>query len=155
MAAPSRFLLDTNILVHWTRAKELGQWIEDKYALQSSPLAPLICEVTRGEMLSLALQLGWEEKRLKEMKRILDYCIEIPISLEGVHGAYAQIDFFSQKSSGFTPRNMTKNDLWIAAVAHVTKTPLLSCDKDFVHLHPQWLTLEYVDPDVVRKPKAP
>ena len=29
---------------------------------------------------------------------------------------------------------MTQNDLWIAATAHVSRTTLLSTDKDFDHL---------------------
>ena len=40
---------------------------------------------------------------------------------------------------------MTQNDLWIAATAHVSKTKLLSTDKDFNHLNGIWLESVYVD----------
>lgn len=52
---------------------------------------------------------------------------------------YAEIDAFSQgklpdKPLGLTARNMGKNDLWIAATAHVLGAKLLSTDVDFDHL---------------------
>ena len=34
MANPIRFLLDTNILLHYARGKEMGAWIEARYQLQ-------------------------------------------------------------------------------------------------------------------------
>ena len=152
-SAASRFLLDTTILVHYARGKDLAVWIENHYHLQklSASTPPLICEVTVGELYSLALQGSWPEKKLKELKRLIGMCVVVPLSLEGIHQAYAKIDHFSQKSPDFTPRNMGKNDLWIAATAHVTKATLLTCDHDFDHLSPDWLRLEYVDPRSAKK----
>jgi predicted nucleic acid-binding protein len=42
---------------------------------------------------------------------------------------------------------MGKNDLWIAAVAHVTQAGLMTTDNDFDHLHPLHLTLIRIDPN--------
>lgn len=146
-AAP-RFLLDTNILVHYTRGKELAVWIENHYNLFALPDYPLICEVTVGELYSLALQKNWDEKKLKELQRLIKMCVVVPLNLEGIHQTYAQIDYYSQKPGpGLSARNMGKNDLWIAATAHVTQATLLACDRDFEHLHPQWIHWEYIDPD--------
>jgi tRNA(fMet)-specific endonuclease VapC len=50
--------------------------------------------------------------------------------------AYAVIDA-SSKSMGVT---MGKNDLWIAAAAHVTGFELITTDSDFDHLHPDFLS---------------
>ena len=155
-SANSRFLLDTTVLVHYTRGKELAAWIENRYQLQklSASTPPLICEVTVGELYSLALQNKWNEKQWKELKRLIGMCVVVPVSLNGVHQAYAEIDCFSQKSAPiFTPRNMGKNDVWIAATAHVTKATLLTCDHDFDHLNPQWLRVEYIDPQSAKKQK--
>ena len=41
-------------------------------------------------------------------------------------------------------RSMGKNDLWIAATASVLNVPLLTTDKDFLHLDGHFLDLSYV-----------
>lgn len=40
---------------------------------------------------------------------------------------------------------MGKNDLWIAAAAHVTGATLLTTDADFDHLRDRFVTLERID----------
>jgi predicted nucleic acid-binding protein len=45
------------------------------------------------------------------------------------------------KPLGATARNMGKNDLWIAATAHVLGASLLTTDKDFAHLHSVFVDL--------------
>jgi len=60
---------------------------------------------------------------------------------------YVQIDTFSQNKLlgqplGLTPRNMGKNDLWIAATASVLGAKLLTTDGDFNHLQGVFLDLE-------------
>ncbi len=42
-------------------------------------------------------------------------------------------------------RNMSKNDLWIAAAALDSKAILLTTDNDFEHLHNQFITVEIID----------
>ena len=156
MALLNRYLLDTNILVHYSRQSTLAGWIEARYQLQTSPVSPFLSEVSVAEVLSLTLQRGWGKEKQRELQRIIDFCTIVPISFQGVHQAYAQIDYFSQKSPDlFSAKNMGKNDLWIAATAHVANVPLITTDKDFNHLHPDWITLEYVDPDSVKKGIAP
>ena len=41
---------------------------------------------------------------------------------------------------------MGKNDVWIAATAHVTGARLLTTDRDFDHLDPTFLGRDWVDP---------
>ena len=48
-----------------------------------------------------------------------------------------------------------KNDLWIAATAHVTGATLLTTDKDFDHLAGQFLKREWVDPLAEKKQSNP
>ncbi len=43
---------------------------------------------------------------------------------------------------------MSKNDLWIAATAHVSQAVLLSTDNDFAHLDKIWFDFKKVDMDV-------
>ena len=63
--------------------------------------------------------------------------------------AYADIDAYSQGkltrlSSPFTSKNMGKNDLWIAAAAHVTGATLVTTDADFDHLDGVFIKLEKI-----------
>jgi tRNA(fMet)-specific endonuclease VapC len=63
---------------------------------------------------------------------------------------YAEIEAFSQDKLpqlplGLTARNMTKNDLWIAATASVLDMTLLTTDQDFRHLDGTFLTLKEID----------
>lgn len=142
-----RYLLDTNILVHYARGNALARHLEEQFQFQTTTTSPLICEVSVGEVYAFALHMGWAEKKVKQLKRLLDLCVVVPLNFEGVYRAYADIDYFSQKPGpGHSSRNMGKNDLWIAAAAHVTGTTLLSTDRDFEHLSPRWIELIYVDP---------
>ncbi len=47
--------------------------------------------------------------------------------------------------STFSPRNMGKNDLWIASAATVLKATLLTTDKDFDHLDKAFLDLQRLE----------
>ncbi len=42
-------------------------------------------------------------------------------------------------------RNMGKNDLWIAAAAHIIQATLLTTDKDFLHLDKHFFDIELLD----------
>ena len=50
-----------------------------------------------------------------------------------------------------TGRRVRINDLWIAATAKVTGAILLTTDRDFDHLAPQFLSLIWIDPHLERK----
>ena len=57
--APGCYLLDTNILVAYVRGGRVGQHVEKKFQLRTSPYKPLISIVSVGEVLSLANQFAW------------------------------------------------------------------------------------------------
>jgi predicted nucleic acid-binding protein len=86
--------------------------------------------------------LGWGQQKTTQAHFLLSYFQRLSIDTDDVLQAYALIDTFSERS-GCT---MGKNDLWIAAVAHVAGASLLTTDKDFDHLDPLFLTREWVDP---------
>ena len=124
------YLLDTNILVHLVRRDALGQEILANYALLTIEPKPLISVVTDGELRSLTYQFGWGEQRVDQALFLLDYFGRVPIdTLEQLH-TYAVIDAQSRRGG----IKMGKNDVWIAAAAHVTGATLLTTDKDFEHL---------------------
>lgn len=62
---------------------------------------------------------------------------------------YGQIDAYSQGKLENQPlkkssRNMGKNDLWIAAIASLTNSTLITTDRDFSHLDKSFLDLALI-----------
>lgn len=67
---------------------------------------------------------------------------------------YVNIDAFSQRKhqnfteySFSTPRNMGKNDLWIASTASLLNLALITTDGDFDHLESHYITLNKILPE--------
>jgi predicted nucleic acid-binding protein len=136
------YLLDTNILVHPVRRDAVGERIRRLYSPLLTEPRPLISVVTEGELRSLGFQLGWGKEKTEQSHYLLTYFQRTTIETEEVLQAYALIDTFSERLG----RSMGKNDLWIAATAHVTGATLLTTDRDFDHLEGQFLKREWVDP---------
>lgn len=128
MVPPARgYLLDTNIVLHWTRTgSPVAAEIERQFQLTSSPFRPLICEVTLGEMLAFAKGRGWGPARLARWSDVERRLTVIPIGDRRVHEAYA--DLHSQAKDSGLPIQHDHNDLWIAATARTAGARLLSTD---------------------------
>src|SRR5437764_12535108 len=127
MTPPPLFLLDTNILVHFVRGDAVWTRIRDQYQLLATDPKPLISVLTSGELRSTALQNGWGKRRLDQMEFALGYFDEVFIDSRPLVEAYAVIDAHFQRRG----QPFGKNDLWIAATAHVTGARLLTTDHDF------------------------
>jgi tRNA(fMet)-specific endonuclease VapC len=147
MSVPPVYLLDTNIVIHYSRGKTVGKRIEADYALLASPYRPLICVVTRGETLAFARKRGWGDGRIEALNHILAQFVTVDINDPQIIEAYADIDASSQSVG----RKMGKNDLWIAAVAHLTQAALMTTDDDFNHLGGTFLKLIRIDPNTGNK----
>ena len=97
--------------------------------------------VTRAELGVMVHLNKWGPTRADLMARLLSQCLEIPIASNDLVQAFADLDAFSRnKPVPGRPRLgrslvMGKNDLWIAATAHVLGAALLTNDGDFDHLH--------------------
>lgn len=129
-------LLDSNIFVHLVRDDVVGKRLKTDRQLLMRDVIPAYCIVTEGEIRSLAYQFNWGSEKVDRMRYLLEYFRRIPIETPEVIEAYAVLDADS-KSRGI---NMGKNDLWIAAVAHVTGFDLVTTDQDFDHLHDEYIT---------------
>lgn len=107
-----------------------------------------VCVVSLGEIRSMALANQWGSKRLEWIEAFLQQFIVVDLLSEEVLNAYAEIETYSQcrlpsiVPQPRSPRNMGKNDLWIAATAHVLQAKLLTTDGDFDHLKGVYLDLE-------------
>lgn len=144
----NRYILDTNILLAYLRGHALYRQIEKEYQLASPDAMTLISAVTKAELFSIAVKNNWGDAKINQLNAQLNKLIIIDINETDrtLMEAYASIDAFSQgrldgKALGTSPRNMGKNDLWIAATAHVTNSTLITTDGDFDHLNGHFLHL--------------
>lgn len=142
MSTSLGYMLDTNVLVHLLRGKDLGQAIDRRYGLTSTLSRSVISVVTVGEMLSLASKFCWGKPKRAALQEMLEDIVWIDINRIDILEAYGKIDSYSQSHG----KKMGKNDVWIAATASVSKTTLLTTDKDFDHLVPTYLQLNRIDP---------
>jgi tRNA(fMet)-specific endonuclease VapC len=146
MPTASGYLLDTNILLHLLRGKDLGQNLEQRFGLHSLEDRQLhhFGGYRRGD--GVVRKFAWGQGKIAELKRLLDAVPWVDINEADLLAAYGDIDHFSE-SSGTA---MGKNDVWIAATAHVTGMALLTTDGDFNHLHGKFLNLVWINPDTTK-----
>ena len=112
------YLLDTNIVIHYVRASTTFDKVNTKLSLFSTSSKLYFSEVSRGEILSFAKRNRWRQRKLERLEDFLSTLKITPISSEGIHEAYADIDAYSQSKhptlslpQSMTARNMGKNDL--------------------------------------------
>ena len=142
MAEGVRYLLDTNILVHFVRADAVWDRIRERYGLLAADPRPILSVVTAGELRSLAIQNRWGERKLDQMAFALVHFDQIPILQGELIAAYAVIDS-TMAGRGIL---MGKNDLWIAATTVITGARLLTTDTDFDPLSPSISTRDWINP---------
>ena len=145
MAPPTLYLLDTNVLVHVVRGSRLWSWIRGRYDLLATDPRPLISVVTAGELHSLALLSGWGHAKLDQMEFCLGYFKTVTIHDPAIIDRYAVIDAHFQSRGHI----LGKNDLWIAATAAATGSRILTTDRDFDPLNPDFISRDWINPDTV------
>ncbi|MCU0443340.1 MAG: type II toxin-antitoxin system VapC family toxin [Microscillaceae bacterium] len=131
------YLLDTNILLK--RLRQKTPILENE----------AISIVSHAEIWSLAIQFGWGQNKLNDLHKILSRITIINLDATIV-GAYVDIDTFSQGKHpslhlNGSARNMGKNDIWIAATAHIEGLTLWTDDADFDHLSPNFIQIKLYD----------
>jgi tRNA(fMet)-specific endonuclease VapC len=144
-----RYILDTNIILHYIRASSLYKRIEKDHQLTNPNSTILISIVSKAELLSIGKQRNWENpEKLKKLNEGIDNSfIVIDITNDkALLQAYSEIDAYSQGKLTGRPlnssaRNMGKNDLWIAATASVTNSTLITTDQDYDHLNGSFLNV--------------
>ena len=149
------YVLDTNILIYYLKKHEIANFIESQYSPLTSPNIAIISIVSIGELKSLAIQINWGDKKIKTLLNLLNQFIIVDVSSNELVNKYAEIDAFSQgklksKPLEMSARNMQKNDLWIAATASITNSTLISSDKDFSHLHNQFLNFININVEEIK-----
>lgn len=127
MASPAKpFLLDTNLLLHWIRGKQIAENIDAQFQLRAAAFRPLICEVTLGEIEAFARGAKWGEERRKKLSELRTRLVAVDISDSRVIQSYAEFSTLA-KAHGWAIFH-DKNDLWIAAATQVSGATLLTTD---------------------------
>lgn len=140
------YLLDTNVVLIYLRESELKEKLDERLNLFSPENTLIISVVSIGEAKSIAIQRKWGEKRVAQLEGLLKKMLIADINARRIIERYAEIDAYSQgklatKQVDFTSRNMGKNDLWIASTASILNAKLITTDKDFRHLNPEYVDL--------------
>ena len=65
------YLLDTGILLGYVRGAGYADYVERKFGLSQAGNIPLVSIVSKGEIYSLAIQLGWGEQKRQELDNLL------------------------------------------------------------------------------------
>ena len=149
-------LLDTNILV--SLSKDYHLHLLDSIINRDNRLM-YVSVVSIGEIRSIALQNNWGSRKWSIVYDVMKQTIALEVS-ETLALTYAEIDAFSQRKHsayseyGFpTPRNMSKDDLWIAATAAFLGLKLITTDADFDHLHNRFFDVERLSPTIFKAKK--
>ncbi|QDK80426.1 type II toxin-antitoxin system VapC family toxin [Spirosoma sp. KCTC 42546] len=148
------YFFDTNIVLAYVRQTKIVDAIADILNLTDNNHVQ-ISVVTAGELWSIAQQNNWDRSKRAILQDLLNSYIRINIADNELIQRYADIDAFSQnkladRSLGTSARNMGKNDLWIAASASLAGATLITTDKDFDHLHGQYLEVVWLDPSTYK-----
>ncbi len=139
------YLWDTNILVYYIRNSTKYQEWNNLYHFFDDGSNVFLSVINIGEIESLAYQLNWGAMKRQKLQDIINQIHLLGIYEEIIH-AYAEIDAFSQdkllgRRLGMTARSMGKNDVWLAATAHVGQFKFVTTDNDFNHLDSTYIDL--------------
>jgi predicted nucleic acid-binding protein len=149
------YLLDTNILLIYSRNSDVAKRLQASYKLFGKENNLSVSIVTIGELDALIKKFNIGKKRQKVINDMLSDIAVLKLTNKKIIQKYGDIDSFSQgklnnEKSKFSARNMGKNDIWIAATASVYDLTLVTTDKDFNHLDGEYINLEYVDMEQFR-----
>lgn len=139
------YFFDTNVLLALIRGKQLGEYLNQTFALSEVLNRPLISVVSHGELWAMAKRNGWAEKKSQALQNMLNDLVTLDLNDPSIIEGYVAVDQ-QCLSHPKGARNISDNDKWIAASAAAASAVLLTTDQDFIHLHPDVCRVHYVDP---------
>ena len=119
-----RFLLDTNMLLGFTRRAAWAQWAYETYDLGNESTMVFTSVICRGELLALAEKNGWGSKKRESLVEVLNRFPTVDLNKDPILNHYAELDTWTHGRSvvdslrPVPPKpavSMKQNDLWIAA----------------------------------------
>lgn len=143
----NKYVLDTSIVLHYIRKSKTYQQIEKDINLSDSDASILISAVTVGEIEGFVQRREYGNDKINRMKDLLDKIIIVDISGKdtGMMKAYSNLWNYSKNTHPTEKLGQSisigQNDIWIASLALITDSTLISTDSDFDHLSPKWIKL--------------
>lgn len=128
------------------RGNALGSQIDAAYGLRASLQRHVVSIASQAEVCVLADRNEWGAAKRDALRMMFEQLVIIAIDGQTLIDAYVQIAA-ADKNWPEGPRNLGKNDLWIAATALHTGLPLLTTDKDFQFLDNNSLKVLWINPD--------
>ncbi|MFK7947397.1 MAG: PIN domain-containing protein [Saprospiraceae bacterium] len=133
------YVFDINIILSYLSDDNVRRKVDSLYNPLDKKHTVILSIVTVREIKSMAQRNSWGYRRINAVERLIKKFLIIDVSSEPMLNIYADIETFSQgkhetKKLNTSARNMGKNDLWIAATTFITKSKLITMDKDFTHL---------------------
>ncbi len=143
--AAQHYLLDTNIVFHWSASTSLGDYVRHAYRLDDPIVRPLVSIVTIAECYALATYMSWGRNRIDLLQQVLDSLVPVDINRPEVFESY--IDLYQiARQGGHDKDEKNQNDLWIASCAVANRATLLTTDKDFDVFPDTALARNWIDP---------
>lgn len=147
-------MFDTNIIISIIRSKRTYELMNFLNPSKKTVHIPVVIE---AELKSIALQNKWGQGKIDKLDFFIDLFTFTEVTKSSIN-TYVQIDSFSQRRnpnlkdySFDTPKNMGKNDLWIATTATLLGLELVTTDADFAHLHNVFLEVRQIDPNNLKQ----
>lgn len=143
----NRFVIDTNILLHYLRGKERYRNYEQQLQLFSGEKRIFISSVSLGELEGFRVRQKWGEPKKQKLREILSglFVIDVSAAASDLLTAYGTLLAFSKNAHPEKKLGRSigigNNDLWIAATAYTLGATLVSTDGDFDHLHKTFITV--------------
>lgn len=145
-------VLDTCVVMHVLRGDDKGRKAVTYLGEQGDESHSIFSTVSKAELESLKRQQHWGQARCAKMDAFLALSsyVDILHTDNQLISVYAEVDAYSKrkipsisgKLMGGSARIMGKNDLWIAATAHLLDATLVTTDSDFDHLDGEYLKLK-------------
>ena len=147
-------LFDTNILLALIRCNDYEGLIN---FLNPDNRLVYISVASEAEVKSIVKRNNWGTARIEKLENLLDALVIFEINHLYIN-TYVEIDSYSQLSnpdfktySFNTPRNMGKNDLWIASLAGLMGLQLVTTDTDFDHLNEVFFEVRKILPSDLKR----
>lgn len=130
------------------RDDKIARKIEDDHHLLTDPSTiVLLSSINVGEIEGFFLRHNYGPKQTERWRKLLEKSIILNIDgrEEKLMKAYAEIQAYCQNNHPKLKAGKSKiigqNDMWIAALAHVTEAKLFTKDPDFDHLNGVFIDL--------------
>ncbi|WP_053237758.1 type II toxin-antitoxin system VapC family toxin [Sandaracinus amylolyticus] len=139
------FLLDTSILLPIARGGPIASRLERSYGLRASGPTPLVSVVSEAELRVMADRNSWGPRKRAEIDRLFDELVVIDIGSPEVIDRYVALSRAADQARGGA-RQLSHNDLWIAASAAATSATLLTADADFDVFPAELISVQRIEP---------